>query len=84
MYPKMFLQLLTFLLKMKLKKNLKGFKETVAKLKDTGNGVIIKFPACSSVTQDNYVCLDYAEAMYAAKLLTKFARKENKRHIEND
>ena len=69
---------------MKLKKNLKGFKETVAKLKDTGNGLIIKFPSCSSVTQDNYICLNYAEAMYAAKLLAKFARKENKRHIKND
>ena len=68
---KIFLQLLTFLLKMKLKKNLKGFKETVAKLKDTGNGLVIKFPACSSVAQDNYICLDYAEASYAYELLRK-------------
>ena len=67
----MLLQLLTFLLKMKLKKNLKGFKETVAKLKDTGNGLIIKFPSCSSVEQDNYICLDYAEASYAYELLKK-------------
>jgi hypothetical protein len=57
---------------MKLKKNLKGFKEIVAKLKDTGNGLIIKFPSCSSVTQDYYICLDYAEASYAYELLRKY------------
>ena len=56
---------------MKVKEDVKGFKETVAKLKDTGNGLVIKFPACSSVAQDNYICLDYAEASYAYELLRK-------------
>jgi hypothetical protein len=64
---------------MKLKKSFTGFKKVVAKLKDTGNGVILKFPSLSSVQQDNYICLDYAEAAYAYKLLKKFAKKEKER-----
>lgn len=43
---------------------------TLASLKDTGNGFIVKFPSHSSVRQDNYVCLDYAEADYLYKALT--------------
>ena len=29
---------------------------------DTGSGFIAKFPAHNSITQDYYVCLDYAQA----------------------
>jgi hypothetical protein len=29
---------------------------------NTGNGYIVKFPSHNSVTQDYYVCLDYAQA----------------------
>ena len=41
----------------------------LAKMTNTGNGYIFKFPAHSSVYQDNYVCIDYAEAEYIYKLL---------------
>jgi hypothetical protein len=42
---------------------LAGFTDTkkLCVLKDTGNGFIIKFPAWNCVTQDYYVCLDYAQ-----------------------
>lgn len=36
--------------------------KVLCKLKDTGNGFIVKFPSWNSTTQDNYICLDYAEA----------------------
>lgn len=42
--------------------------KTLAKLKDTGNGYIIKFKSYSSVEQDNYVCLSYSEAAYLKQL----------------
>ena len=45
----------------------------VATLRDTGNGLIIKFPTHSSTVQDNYVCLDYSEAHYLWELLTQVA-----------
>lgn len=41
----------------------------LAKLKDTGNGYIIKFKNYSFLEQDNYICIDYAEAEYLYKLL---------------
>jgi len=43
----------------------------LCKLKDTGNGYIFKFPSWSSSRQDNYICLDYAEAYYVYKMLEK-------------
>lgn len=36
--------------------------EVLCKLKDSGNGLIAKFPSHSSCYQDYYVCLDYAQA----------------------
>ena len=47
--------------------NVRG--ETLCKLKSTGNGYIAKFPSYSSVYQDYYVCLDYAQASYLLKAL---------------
>jgi hypothetical protein len=35
---------------------------TLCEVTDTGNGFIVKFPTHNSVTQDYYVCLDYAQA----------------------
>lgn len=35
---------------------------TLLKIKDTGNGLICKFPGRKSFDQDYYVCLDYAQA----------------------
>lgn len=37
---------------------------------DTENGYIFFFPSHSSCEQDNYVCIDYAEADYMWKLLS--------------
>lgn len=41
----------------------------LCKLEDTGNGFIAYFPSYTSVEQDNYICMDYAEAEYIRKLL---------------
>ncbi len=41
----------------------------LAKLTDTGKGYIVKFKNYSSVSQDNYVCIDYAQADELYKLL---------------
>lgn len=41
----------------------------LAKAKNTGNGYIFKFPTCSSMHQDNFICMDYAEADYIRKML---------------
>jgi hypothetical protein len=41
----------------------------LAKMKETGNGFIFKFPSWTSSNQDNYVCLDYSEAEYMRELL---------------
>ena len=38
--------------------------KTLAKLKDTGNGYVIKFKE-----QDNYICIGYEQADYLKKLL---------------
>lgn len=51
----------------------KGYNSHVGVLssvRDTGNGYIFFFPSHSSTEQDNYVCVDYAEADYMRKLLT--------------
>ena len=56
----------------------KGYNSHVGVLssvKDTGNGYIFFFPSHSSTEQDNYVCVDYAEADYMRKLLS-FLHKE--------
>lgn len=34
----------------------------ICEVTNTGNGYIVRFPANHSVTQDYYVCLDYAQA----------------------
>lgn len=43
-------------------------------LSDTGNGYIAKFPSHSSVHQDNYLCMDYAEAEYLRLALTEMMK----------
>jgi hypothetical protein len=43
--------------------------DVLAKVTNTGNGYVFKFPAFSSMTQDNYVCLKYDEAEYIRLLL---------------
>jgi hypothetical protein len=53
-------------------KALAGFQlgvDVLAKGKNTGNGYIFKFPSNSPCMQDNYICLDYAEADYLRHLL---------------
>jgi hypothetical protein len=47
----------------------------LCKIKDTGNGFIVKFPSYSSVEQDNYICLDYAEAEYLYEGLKPIVEK---------
>lgn len=44
----------------------------LCKVKNTGNGFIAKFPSWNCVDQDNYICLDYAEAQYLRLALEKF------------
>lgn len=41
---------------------------------DTGNGFIARFPAHNCVTQDYYVCLDYAQARDIVLALSKFKK----------
>ena len=56
----------------------KGYNSHVGVLssvRDTGNGYIFFFPSHSSTEQDNYVCVDYAEADYMRKLLSYFHKK---------
>ncbi len=50
--------------------------ENLCELKDTGNGYIAYFPTYSSVIQDNYICMDYAEADYLLKALTFLRSKK--------
>jgi hypothetical protein len=49
----------------------------LAKVKNTGNGYIFKFPSCSPTHQTNYICMDYAEADYIRKLLTAMNKHED-------
>jgi len=56
--------------------------DTLCKLTDTGNGYIAYFPTYSCVNQDNYVCLDYAEADYLLKALT-FLKSKNESKQSN-
>lgn len=51
--------------------------DTLCYLKDTGNGYIAHFPSYASHTQDNYICMDYAEAEYLRKLLIYIHKEKN-------
>ena len=53
--------------------------EVEAILTDTQNGYICKFPAFNSVSQDYYVCLDYAQAEYLYLVLKEALGKNVKR-----
>lgn len=44
--------------------------DILCSIEDTGNGYIAFFPSHASHTQDNYICMDYAEADYLLKLLS--------------
>jgi len=48
-------------------------------LTDTQNGYICKFPSYNSVSQDYYVCLDYAQAEYLYLVLKEALGKNVKR-----
>jgi len=50
--------------------------DVLCKFKDTGNGYIFKFPSYSSIYRDNYICMDYDEAGYLAKVLQFLAKQE--------
>lgn len=49
----------------------------LAKGKNTGNGYIFKFPTCTSSRQDNFICMDYAEADYIRKMLNAMMTHED-------
>ena len=53
--------------------------EVEAILTDTQNGYICKFPSFNSVSQDYYVCLDYAQAEYLYLVLKETVGKNIKR-----
>lgn len=46
------------------------------KVTDTGNGFICFSPSWSSTYQDQYVCMDYAEAQYIYEALKLFGAEE--------
>jgi hypothetical protein len=48
---------------------------TMAKVTNTGNGYIAKFPSHSSTEQDHYVCMDYVEAHALWLALGEFFRE---------
>ncbi len=51
----------------------KGYNEHVdllCSLRNTGNGYIAFFPSHANHTQDNFICMNYAEADYLQKLLS--------------
>jgi hypothetical protein len=57
----------------------KGYSNHVknlCELKDTGNGYIAYFHTYNCVDQDNYICMDYAEADYLFKALTFLRSKK--------
>jgi len=49
--------------------------KTLAKLTNTGNGYIAKFPSFSSAQQDVYLCLDYSNAVLLYQALGKFTKE---------
>ncbi len=59
---------------------LKGYCDHVdilCTVNDTGNGYIAHFPIHASHTQDNYICMDYAEADYLLKLLIHIHKEKS-------
>ena len=46
------------------------------RMHDTGNGYIGFNPAWTSMTQDNYICIDYSEAQYIYLALKAFGAEE--------
>jgi len=48
---------------------------TACSVTDSGNGFIVKFPACWSTDQDYYVCLDYVQARYLVLGLAEFKKE---------
>ncbi len=51
--------------------------DVLCSIEDTGNGYIANFPSYSSCEQENYICMDYAEADYLRKLLTYLFKKQH-------
>jgi hypothetical protein len=49
--------------------------ETLCKVQNTGNGYIAHFPAPNCMTQDYYVCLDYAQARDLVLGLSMFKKE---------
>lgn len=49
--------------------------QAAVELTDTGNGYIAKFPGHDSITQDYYVCLDYAQAYDLVLAMSAFKRE---------
>jgi len=49
----------------------------LCRITDTGNGFIAHFPSYSSCHQENYICMDYAEADYLRKLLSFIHKEKN-------
>lgn len=50
--------------------------DILASVKNTGNGYIFHFPSYSCTTQDNYICMGYAEADYIRKLMNYLYNKD--------
>ena len=46
--------------------------KTVAKVTDTGNGYIFKFPSYNCVCQTEYICMNYSEAAFILRLLKEY------------
>lgn len=54
-----------------------GGVEVLCHITDTGNGFIANFPSYSSCHQENYICMNYAEADYLSKLLSFIHKEKN-------
>ena len=44
----------------------------LARMTDTENGLIFKFPSFVSTQQTNYICMSYSEADYIRQLLNTY------------
>lgn len=63
----------------KIRMDVNGNKDAVvAKITNSGNGFICKFPSFSSVIQTHYVCLDYDQAECLRLALNALHKKERK------
>lgn len=51
--------------------------KTLVRVKDTGNGLIAKFPAWKCTEQGYYVCLDYAQAADLYTALKEYDKMGN-------